>query len=96
MHPSSGTSIAYTTTNLTSSSSTKDVGSQALAHISALSHILQPLINKADELEEMKKEVEMWRAAWGQSERDKRGLEGRLQDSLKGVPVRLFSLFFVR
>jgi hypothetical protein len=87
IQPTSALSHTHDTLPVNSHSSTAHLTSSALTHLQALHSLLQPLADRADELQEARKEVEMWRAAWGASEREKRGLESRLEGVQKGVPV---------
>jgi hypothetical protein len=48
-------------------------------HLSVIQGLLGPMISGVEDMERLKKEVEMWKGEWGRVEREKKRLEGVVQ-----------------
>ncbi|TYJ51489.1 hypothetical protein B9479_007936 [Cryptococcus floricola] len=55
-----------------------DTAMDVARHLDSLRGLLGPLISEADQVEKLKKEVEMWKGEWSKGEKDRRGLEERI------------------
>jgi len=58
----------------------RDVATEVQSHLSALGGLLNGLVGEREEVERLRKEVEMWKGEWGRVERERKRLEGIVQD----------------
>jgi hypothetical protein len=58
---------------------TADPAGQVAHHLSAIQGLLGPMMSGVEDMERLKKEVEMWKGEWGRVEREKKRLEGVVQ-----------------
>lgn len=58
-----------------------DPAAQAVHHMNALQTLLGPMTRAVDEVEKLKKEVEMWKNDWHKVGEEKRGLERALNEA---------------
>lgn len=58
-----------------------DSAAQALHHMTALQSLLGPMTKAAEEVEKLKKEVEMWKNDWHKVGEEKRGLKRALEEA---------------
>jgi hypothetical protein len=58
---------------------TDDPAGQVSHHLAAIQGLLAPMMAGAEEMQRLKKEVEMWKGEWGKVDREKKRLEGVVQ-----------------
>lgn len=63
-----------------SSTGSRDVVAEVQGHLSALSGLMAPLAGATEEVERLRKEVEMWKAEWGKGERERKRLETVIEE----------------
>ena len=61
-------------------SGSKDVVGQVQGHLDALSQLVTPLLAAQEEVERLRKEVELWRGEWGKGEKERKRLEGIVEE----------------
>ncbi|WVQ80936.1 hypothetical protein IAT38_003043 [Cryptococcus sp. DSM 104549] len=54
---------------------------QITRHLESLGSLLHPLIERGEEVDRLRKEAEIWKAAWGEEERKRRVLEGKVAEA---------------
>jgi hypothetical protein len=57
-----------------------DAATQALNHLSSLQGLIAPMARAVEEVEKLKKEVEMWKNDWHKVGEEKRGIERAVND----------------
>lgn len=55
-----------------------DTATQITRHLESLTILLNPLVAQADEVERLRKEVEMWKSEWARAERGRKKLEEKV------------------
>nr|KIR83195.1 hypothetical protein I308_06536 [Cryptococcus tetragattii IND107] len=55
-----------------------DTATQITRHLESLTILLNPLVAQADEVERLRKEVEMWKSEWARAERERKKLEEKV------------------
>lgn len=58
---------------------------QITRHLESLTILLNPLLAQADEVERLRKEVEMWKSEWARAERERK----RLEEKVGGMGMEL-------
>lgn len=58
---------------------------QITRHLESLTILLNPLVAQADEVERLRKEVEMWKSEWARAERERK----RLEEKVGGMGMEL-------
>jgi hypothetical protein len=60
--------------------SNRDVVAQVQGHLDALTGLVTPLLAAQEEVERLRKEVELWRGEWAKGEREKKRLEAIVEE----------------
>lgn len=63
-----------------SSAGSRDVVAEVQSHLQALSGLMAPLAGATEEVERLRKEVELWKAEWGKGEKERRRLETIIEE----------------
>lgn len=58
---------------------------QAAHHLSSLSGLIQPLLDQADQVQALRMEVGMWKAQWGQADKERQRLERQAHKAEEAV-----------
>ena len=70
----------YPIRGITPVSANKDVATEVQSHLTALGGLLNGLVGEREEVERLRREVEMWKGEWGRVERERKRLEGVVLD----------------
>ncbi|ADV25070.1 Hypothetical Protein CGB_K4360C [Cryptococcus gattii WM276] len=83
--PQTPSHTAAPTTLLAGLGGQNDTATQITRHLESLTILLNPLVTQADEVERLRKEVEMWKSEWARAERERK----RLEDKVGGMGMDL-------
>ena len=74
----------------------RDVATDVQTHFSALGGLLHGLLGEREEVERLRKEVEMWKGEWGRVERERKRLESAVQEHEQAEVVTVSRLVRLR